>query len=237
MANELQPSSLTPAQHEAEAPPSNPFTYKLAPPRRPVSADQVEIRALYVLGAGGQTARYYALGPILLEIPLGRGLMRFPPYYRLHPRSPDYFTMFKASTDLTSALSASLAGWIVEFEAEAARLVAKTQMALESSVDVEISLRVIVSLKNRAHPFVSANLAIAHHQWHARSWIEYEIAARGYLHQGEYSRWDPKDQEDRAELAHLGLLRELLGSNDNDAGLRKLLKQIRMELSDLPLDR
>ena len=236
MINKAQPSVPAPAQPESEAPPRNPFAYKPAPPPRPVSADQVEVRAVYVLGAQGQMARYYALGPILLEMPLGRGLMRFPPYYRLHPRSADYFTMFKAPTDLTSALSASLAGWIVEFEAEAARLTAKIQVALETSVDVEIGLRIIVSLKNRAHPFVSANLAIAHHRWHTRSWIEYEIKARGYLHRGEYTKWDPKDQDDRVELAHLEALRELLGSNDNDAGLRKLLKQICMDLSDPPQD-
>jgi len=227
--NPAPPASAVAGQSTA---PHNPFVYD-ARSGGLLGADEVEIRAIYVLGAHDQTARYYAL--CLRSSKPGRdinGVYVLPArYYRLEPGQADYFAGLVAPDDFTRALSACASQQILGFEAVAARLLAKLQVALAAPLTVDLGLRSIVALRGQSSPFVGVELVLSRHR-SGRSWVEYKLRGQGAVYRGEYSNWEPKNPADRQELVYLKVVRDLLDHEDGE--LRTHLLRIRTKVGELP---
>ena len=205
--------------------PRNPLRYRTLPKGRLMVVDQAEIMAIYALGAGGQVSRFYGMRPANLEHMIAQAWPMLPSlYFRLDPRSADYFSMTDQSSELTCTLSAHLRSVIGDFEVLSARLLAEVQSTLAESIVVETSLRLSIVFE-RANPCVFASLDLSHHRA-GRSWVDYNFEMGGRpprFHSTQW--WDPREPADREELARLPKIAPLILAR-YDTELRALLERL-----------
>jgi len=228
---QIKPSP-TPRAQKSQAP-RNPLRYRTLPKGRLMVVDQAEIMTVYALGAQGQVSRFYGMRPANLERLIAQAWPVLPAqYFRLDPRSDDYFTMTDQSSELTLSLSAHLRSVIGDFEVLSARLLAEVQSTLAESIVVETSLRLSIVFE-RANPCVFASLDLSHHGL-GRSWVDYNFEMGGRpprFHSTPW--WDTTEPADREELARLPKIIPLIMAR-YDAELCALLERLATNLKAPP---